>query len=284
MLSCSTQSAVPQKNIAPAASIISGDVSPAAEAAEPRTSTGMIRSEMYQLQTPFGANSRDEAFWKLVDEDVVDVPTDILLNSNGLRAGRGRVSDWPQFLKILQRESAIKIAEHRITAQPAVEDAQLDMGEMLSEELLYIYDEHGLTMRSFDDCQNRLSLAFQWAPRKPQTLRVTVCPVVKAWRTRFDYSLADDPPPTKYLEPNNYYDLHFCSDISPGEFLVIGTSRATEDPNRIGSRFLTRDGPNQRFEEVLILVGNPVPMNGIRTHLPKATSRPSVGTGIKSAP
>jgi hypothetical protein len=285
MLNCSGQSQVPLKDIAPAASIISGDVSAApepAEATEPQTSTGVIKSEMYQLQMPFGANSRDEAFWKLVDEDIVDVPTDVLLNSNGLRVGRGRVSDWPLFLKILQRESAIKIADHRITAQPSVEDAQLDMGEMLPEELLYIYDEHGLTMRSFDDCQNRLSLAFQWAPRKPETIRVTVCPVVKAWRTRFDYSLADDPPATKYLEPNNYYDLHFCSDISPGEFLVVGTSRATEDPNRIGSRFLTRDGPNQRYEEILILVGNPVPMNGIKTHMAKPTSQASARPAIKS--
>ncbi|HEY3789901.1 MAG TPA: hypothetical protein VGL71_13665, partial [Urbifossiella sp.] len=75
---------------------------------------------------------------------------------------------------------------------------------------------------------------------------------------------------------------HFCSDISPGEFLVVGTSRATEDPNRIGSRFLTRDGPNQRYEELLILVGNPVPMNGIKTHMPKPTSRPSDKPAVKS--
>jgi hypothetical protein len=234
---------------------------------------------MYQLQMPYGANSRDTAFWKLVDEDVVDVPTSILMNSNGFRVGRGRVADWPAFLKILEKESAIKIADHRITAQPAVEDAQLDMSEELPEELLYIYDEHGLTMRSYDDCQNRLSLAFQWAPRKPQTIRVTICPLVKAWRTRFDYSLADDPGPTKYLERDNFYDLHFCADISPGEFLVVGTSPATEDVNRIGSRFLTRDGPNQRYEKVLILVGRPVPMNGIRTKMARGTTGASERSG-----
>jgi len=239
---------------------------------------------MYQLQMPFGANSRDNAFWKLVDEDVVDVPTSRLMNNNGFRVGRGRVADWPEFFRILQRESAIKTAEHRITAQPAVEDARLDMSEEMPEELLYIYDEHGLTMRSFEDCQNRMSLAFQWAPRKPMTMRVTICPYIVAWQTRFDYSLADDPPPTKYLQRNNFYDLHFCSDISPGEFLVVGTSIATEDVNRIGSRFLTRDGPNQRYEEVLILVGKPVPMNGMKMRLPKPTTRAASGPLIKTGP
>ncbi|HEX4054812.1 MAG TPA: hypothetical protein VHX86_11155 [Tepidisphaeraceae bacterium] len=262
----------------PAPPVISGDVAaPSAEAdvPPPQTSTGVINTVMYQLQTPFGANSRDDAFWKLVDEDVVDVPTGRMLNYNGLRAGRARVADWPRFLTILEKESALKISENRMMASSAIGDVPLRVSDVLPEELLFIYDDHGLTMRSFSDCQNELSLAFQWAPRKPQTVRVTICPVVEAWRTRFDYSLNDDPRPTKYLRRENYYDLHFSADIAPGEFLVVGTSPATQDPNRIGSRFLTRDGPNQRYEELLILVGQPIPMNRIRTHTTKPATHPA---------
>ncbi|MGD0464447.1 MAG: hypothetical protein ABSB74_18335 [Tepidisphaeraceae bacterium] len=282
LVGCSGQSQSPPKIVSPPPPIVSGDASPtASEAGAPQTTTGVITCQMYQLQMPFGANSRDEAFWKLVDEDVMDVPTSILMNNNGLRIGRARVADWPTFLKILERESAIKIAEHRISAQPAVGDARLDMSEELPEELLYIYDQHGLTMRSYDDCQNRMSLAFQWAPRKPMSIRLTMCPMVIAWRTRFDYALSDEPPPTKYLQRDNFYDLHFCADISPGEFLVVGTSTATQDPNRLGSRFLTRDGPNQRYEELLILVGKPVAMNGMKTGIPKPTTRVDSGRSVK---
>jgi len=283
VLGCFTQSQSPPKIVSPAPPIVSDDAAPPApDAGAPQTTTGVITCQMYQLQMPFGANSRDDAFWKLVDEDVVDVPTGILMNNNGLRVGRARVADWPAFLKILERESAIKIAEHRIAAEPGVEDARLDMSEELPEELLYIYDEHGLTMRSFDDCQNRMSLAFQWAPRKPLTIRVTVCPLVVAWRTRFDYALSDEPPPARYLQRENFYDLHFCADISPGEFLVVGTSTATRDPNRIGSRFLTRDGPNQRYEELLILVGKPVAMNGMKSRISKPTTRADLGRSINN--
>ncbi len=285
LLGCSAQPQLPQKSVSPAPPIVSDEVAPPeSDAGAPRTTTGVITCQMYQLQMPFGANSRDDAFWKLVDEDVLDVPTSILMNSNGLRVGRARIADWPVFLKILGRESAIKIAEHRITAEPGVEDARLDMSEELPEELLYIYDEHGLTMRSFDDCQNRMSLAFQWAPRKPLTIRLTVCPLVVAWRTRFDYALSDEPPPTKYLQRENFYDLHFCADVSPGEFLVVGASTATRDPNRIGSRFLTRDGPNQRYEELLILVGKPVAMNGMKTGIAKPTTRTVPGPLVKPTP
>jgi hypothetical protein len=125
-------------------------------------------------------------------------------------------------------------------------------------------------MRSYSDCENFLSTAFQWAPRQPNTIRLTMCPVVKAWRTRRDYSLSNDPPSNHYLDRENYYNLHWSMDIHPGEFLVVGTSASTADPNRIGSRFLTRDGPNQRYEEVLFFVGEPLGMNGIKPRMPPA--------------
>jgi hypothetical protein len=243
-------------------SVPSAPPSPAPDANPPPAGGGIITGRIYQLQMPFGANSRDDSFWKLVDEDVLDVAANLNMNRNGLRVGRGRVADWPQYLKVLVAESALKLKETEFTAEPSFEDARVDMSDILPEELLFIYDDHGLTMRSFDDCQNLLSLSFQWAPRKPGTIRLTLCPVVMACRTRRDYFLGDD---LKYLQRLNYYDLHLSADIAPGEFLVLGTSTATDDPNRVGSRFLTRDGPNQRYEELLILVGQSVPMNGMKT-------------------
>jgi hypothetical protein len=221
---------------------------------------------------PYGANSRDAAFWKLVDEDIVDVATKYRLEENGLRIGRARIVDWPTFLDILVKESALKIIDGRISSQPAIGDAPLDMSEQLREELIWYFDEHGLTGRSYDDCINRFSLAFQWAPREPDTIRMTICPVVHAIRTRYDYALSDDPEPSTYLQADNYYDLHLTTDIPPGDFVIVGTSIQTKDPHRIGSRFLTRDGPNQRFEELLIFAGKPVAINRIKS--PKPATRP----------
>jgi hypothetical protein len=273
MIACSPHSPPPPP---PQRAISTAAPPPAAsDANPPLTGSGIITGVMYHLQMPFGANSRDDAFWKLLDEDVVDVETNLNLNRNGLRVGRGRVADWPDYLKLLVAESAIKLEETRFTAGPSFEDARLPMSDALPQELLFIYDDHGLTMRSFDDCQNFFSLAFQWAPRKPGTIRLTICPVIMAWRTRRDYSLSDDPAPVKYLERLNYYDLHFRADIARGEFLALGTTPATEDPNRIGSRFLTRDGPNQRYEELLILVGQSVPMKGMKHHPAAPASRQS---------
>jgi hypothetical protein len=247
--------------------VISGDSVP------PAIDPLSINAEMYQLQMPFGANSRDESFWKLVDEDVVDVGTCENLTRNGFRVGHAHIGDWPAFLKALEGESAIKLAESTILAHPAFADAQLPMSKVLAEELLFFYDDHGLTMRSFSDCVNMLSIAIDWAPRKLRTVRFTICPMVQAQQTRMDYSLSDNPPPARVLHRDNFYDLHFIADVPPDEFLVVGTSTATEDRNRIASHFLTSDGPNQRFEEVLIFVGDPGPMKDMRLHHPKPTTK-----------
>jgi hypothetical protein len=247
--------------------VISGDTAP------PPIDPLAINAEMYQLQMPFGANSRDESFWKLVDEDVLDVPTSQNLIRNGFRVGRARIADWPEFLKVLTNESAIKLKETKVMARPSYDDAHLPMSDVLPEELLFIYDDHGLTMRSFSDCQNILSLGFEWAPRKARTLRLTFCPMVMATQTRMDYSLADNPAPAKYLNRENYYDMHLTADIAPGEFLIIGTSTATSDPNRIASHFLTRDGPNRRYEQVILFVGDPGPMENMRFRRPRPTTR-----------
>jgi hypothetical protein len=250
----------------PPSQVISGDSAPPAEQMP-------IHAEMYQLEMPFGANSRDDSFWKLVDEDVLDVPTAQNLIRNGFRVGRARIADWPAFLKVLIGESAIKRSEANMMAQPSVDDGTIRMSDVLPEELLFIYDNHGLTMRSFNDCRNMLSLAFEWAPRKQRTIRLTFCPMVQAMQTRMDYSLSDNPRPTQYLHRENFYDLHLTADIAPGEFLIVGTSTATADPNRIASRFLTRDGPNRRFEQVLLFVGDPGLMENMRFRRPRPTTR-----------
>jgi len=230
---------------------------------------------MYRLQMPYGANSLDRSFWKLVDEDAVDPATARSLSRNGFRIGRARISDWPEFYKVLNDESATKLWDSSIISVPNFENGKIlmsDPGYVIPEELLFIFDDHGLTARSFDDCINMLAVAVEWTPRKTGSIRLRLCPEVKCTQTRLDYSLSDNPQPTGTDRDEHIYDLHLMTDVAPGEFLVIGTSPATEDPNRVASAFLTRDGPTQRYEQVLIFVGDPGPMANLKFHHPHPTN------------
>jgi hypothetical protein len=209
---------------------------------------------MYQLELPYASISRNEDFWKLIEEDVTDVPTQNRLALNGLRFGRAHATDWPKFRALLDLKTASLLSNTVFRGPPGIYDRPFDMTATLPDELLEIFDEHGLTLRSYTDCINRFSFAFQWVPRKPGNLRVDLCPVVHAWRLRTDYTVADVGRVGHFLQRDNFYPLHASANVPPGDFLVVGTSTATDDPNRIGSRFLTRQGPTQRYEQVLILL------------------------------
>jgi hypothetical protein len=209
---------------------------------------------MYQLELPYGSINRNDAFWKLIEEDVTGVQTQNRLAINGLRFGRAHDSDWAKFRTILDLKSALLVSSTIFKGPPGSYDRPFDMTTTLSDELLFIYDDNGLTMRSYNDCINRFSFAFQWVPHQANTLRVDLCPVVHAWRLRTDYTISDIGHSAHYLERDNFYPLHASAEVPPGDFLVIGTSTAADDPNRIGSRFMTREASAQRYEQVLILL------------------------------
>jgi hypothetical protein len=258
--------------------VISGDSVPPPVNTAASPDQSVIRATIYRLQMPYGANSRDNSFWKLVDEDAVDPGTARSLSSNGFRIGRARISDWPEFYKVLNAESAINLSTASIISPPNFEDGTIpisDPAKVIPEELLFVFDNHGLTARSFDDCINMLAVAVEWTPRKTGSIRLRLCPDVKCTQTRMDYSLADNPQPVGIDRDEHIYDLHLMTDVAPGEFLVIGTSPATEDPNRVASVFLTRDGPTQRYEQVLIFVGDPGLMANMRFHRPHPTTHRS---------
>jgi hypothetical protein len=250
--------------VPPPPHVISGDSVPPDQS--------VIRATIYRLQMPYGANSRDHSFWKLVDEDAVDVKTERSLWRNGFRIGRARISDWPEFFKVLNAESATDPFISSIISPPTFDRGTIRMSDLIPEELLFIFDDYGLTARSFDDCINYLAIEVEWTPRKTGSIRLRLCPDVKCTQTRMDYALANNPQPMDIARDEHIYDLNLMTDIAPGEFLVIGTTPATEDPNRVASVFLTRDGPNQRFEQVLIFVGDPGPMANMKFHHPHPTT------------
>ncbi|MGD1278410.1 MAG: hypothetical protein ABR964_14450 [Tepidisphaeraceae bacterium] len=231
----------------------------------------LISVIMDKFQVPYGAISQNEAFWKWVDEDALDVPTYELLRRNGLRIGRARVADWQHFREILIDREGTHVDTTGFVALSGNNDITINLTDEMPEQLLFVVNEHGVTGRMYDWCQNRLSFAFAWARHKRQTVRLSLCPVVAVQRKRFDYSLADRPPENVFVSEEYLYDLRFAADIAPGEFLVIGPSPQAADPNRVGNRFLVHDGKRDRYEQLLILTQTQMPLS---RQPAGATSRP----------
>jgi hypothetical protein len=227
----------------------------------------------YQVLMPRGAASRNPKFWKLLNEDVVDQATNDMLQFNGLRLGRAPMASYHDGLDAtLDTE---KTAERwTVCFLPVQGICYVEMTSEMEEETIFVFNEHGASGRTFEHCQNRFGVYCTWEPHQPNTLRLSICPIVETWRKRLDYSMSDDPVEQKYNSVESMYDLHLRADLGPDDLVVLGTSPEADDPYRVGNRFMTRQGRTDRFEEVVVLSRRPLTFVRAR-QLGGATSRPA---------
>src|SRR4051812_38171090 len=62
---------------------------------DPRPKVPLVyRLEAYVISVPFGTVSRNETFWKRINEQCVDVATYDVLYKNGLRIGEAPYQEW----------------------------------------------------------------------------------------------------------------------------------------------------------------------------------------------
>jgi hypothetical protein len=205
---------------------------------------------------PLGAISRSEEFWKHVDEERVDVGTYDLLRKNGWRLGIAPTEEWAYFRDILDAYPA--------SAEPAdTLTAGLDGGGTLEvpmkdriayQNIFYFTDENDLYGRTFEQCENLLSVGLQNIPRKPGEARVTVCPTVRGLRKRYEVTNTSTGPEIRYSHPERLYDLNIQMDIPVGHFLVIAPSMESRRETSLGATFLVQDAAAEQLEQVLLLV------------------------------
>jgi hypothetical protein len=207
---------------------------------------------LYQFKTPVGFISKNNMFWKYVDEDALDVSTYKLLYRNGLRLGRVAEQNRAKMLGILDDQSSI-VQFGWFSTVSGKDGLPVDMTPELGDQLLFVLGPHGVTGRWYDLSKDRFAFAFQWERHRIGVVRVTICPVITTQRQRFNYAVADDPDEQSIVRDENLYDLVMRADLGPDETLVLAPSPAADDPYRVGSRFMIRDGPTERLEQILIL-------------------------------
>jgi hypothetical protein len=211
----------------------------------------LIQLSIYRITVPAGSISRNEEFWKHIDEHAVDVPTYELLYKNGVRVGVASASEWDYFKQILD--------QHPAKTQPGafsgrdVRDIDLEMKLKVPYQNLFYFDTSGdLVGRTFDRCDNILRVSFQPAPRKPGTVRLGICPVVRSLRERV-VPVGDINTTTyQWVHPEQFYELNLSADIPRDGFLVVAPSPEGKWPSTLGNNFLINDGPTEQTETLMI--------------------------------
>jgi hypothetical protein len=212
-----------------------------------------LRVEIYQLQVPFGTISRNVEFWKHIDENAVDVATYELLLKNGVRVGQAPVAEWEYFRDIMSQYPAITKQTSLVAAEAKPVELPVRK-DIVSQNLFYFDAQNRMQGQSFDACENFINLTFEQAPRKTNTMRVALCPVVRAQQKRLEWSPLNNEIEISYTAPQRLYDLNLRTDVPLDSFLIVAPSSEATWPTSIGNNFLVTPGDADRMETVLLVV------------------------------
>lgn len=211
----------------------------------------LIQLTSFRITVPAGAVSRSEEFWKHIDEHAVDVPTYEQLYKNGVRVGVAASSEWDYLKDILKQNPAI--TQPSAYAGREAKDIEIELKTNVPFQNLFYYDTHGdLVGRTFERCDNVMRVSFQPAPRKPGSVRLAMCPVVRSLRERLVAVGDINTRTVQVVHPEQFYELNLTADIPLDGFLIVAPSEESKWPTSLGNNFLVNDGAAEQTETLLI--------------------------------
>jgi hypothetical protein len=211
----------------------------------------LIQLASYKITVPAGTISGNKDFWGHIDENAVDVPTHDLLWKNGVRVGVAASSEWDFFKAILEQNPAI--TQPSSYAGREAKDIEMEMKMQVPYQNLFYFDTQGeLIGRTFERCDNLLRVSFQPAPRKPGSVRLGMCPVVRSMRERIVAVGDINTISYQFIHPEQFFELNLSVDIPMDGFLIVAPSPEGKWPSSLGGNFFVGDGTVEQFETLLI--------------------------------
>src|SRR4051812_7848995 len=136
-----------------------------------------LRVDIYQISVPLGTVSRNEKFWKRIDETCVDVATSDLLQKNGMRVGVAPTSEWGYFRGIMKDHPAVTKINTLVGMGGNGKPVELPVRKQVDRQEIFYFDStNALIGRSYDASENVISMTFLAAPRKTGVVRLALCP------------------------------------------------------------------------------------------------------------
>ncbi|HEX4124175.1 MAG TPA: hypothetical protein VHY37_05555 [Tepidisphaeraceae bacterium] len=211
-----------------------------------------VELNVYQLTVPYGTISRDDQFWKRIDETQLDMPTYDLLLKNGIRVGIGDNHDWQYFRTLIDRYQAVG----KQATSTATDGGYIDLPlheNVDYQDIFYFNQKSELTGRTFVKCEDLFTVAFFASKRHDGETLIKVCPVIHGLNKRFEVTEMGNELEVDASNPEKLYDLNLEALVPANHFLLIAPSQQAKFPDLIGSAFLDGNGAANRTETLLIL-------------------------------
>ncbi len=235
------------------------------------------RFDIYDILIPAGAISRNEQFWKLIEEDKIDPGAYDVLRRNGVRVGIAAARDWPAMKDIFDQSPTTT----RVSSATGREASNIEISmkrDVISQCIFVFMPDRSMIGRTYERCDNLMALSFQQIPRKPGQVRVSMTPIVRGTRKQLIYSALGNEQELAFTYAEKALDVSLRADVPMEHVLVVAPSDEANIASSVGRAFLMTDQPAEKYEHVMIFVpkmfqieeektadaGTP-PINGVTT-------------------
>jgi hypothetical protein len=210
----------------------------------------------YQITVPVGSVSKNEEFWKRIDENALDPARYDLLRRNGMRLGVAPIGEFENLRTYL--EDTPTRAKVMGTIGAEAKNMELPMrGDIPFETINYFGNENELAGRTFDASENIFNISYRRTPRQLGAMRLTIAPMVRSLKKHMEYTAKNDEIEIEYVALQKFY-LNIEADLPMDKFLILAPSdTSSELPTSIGHQFFVKDDPSQQMEQVLIFAAQP---------------------------
>ena len=223
-----------------------GEAPPAVAAVVPRVI-------VHRITAPVGTFSTNEKVWTELNEDALDSKTSVLMAQNGLRAGIGPVSRWPNIARLIEGPGVTsdqimcqtdgRSSVNVVTRQGVIDEIVVSIDRDLQQQ-----------GRTFEKCDNGFKLAMRGVRGKPELL-ISLEPIV----TLGTVSVMRREPELGvtrggFTSEEAFTDLQMAATLGPDHFLVVSSVDPRTNRFSVGSLWLSEMEKVPALETVLIFV------------------------------
>jgi hypothetical protein len=207
--------------------------------------------ELWEILMPRDSVSRDESFWKRVDEPA-GFDGEILLK-NGVRAGQMPTGEIETFRKLI----ADRGGKHSSYVGTVGKLIEIPVRSDVPEQTVFFRNrDDQLVGRSWERCDNFLYFSFETTPRNPDSVRIALTPGVRSRERKMVYAAVpgrQDRELKTVVEESNY-DVSVQADLPLDRMMVISPSAEAQSRTSIGGTFFTNESATENRERLILVI------------------------------
>ncbi len=209
--------------------------------------------EIWELLLPRDTISTDEAFWKRVNENLIDLSPYTVLFKNGMRVGSLPIGELESLRSIVEERKGTRTQFAGIAGKYIEIPIATDLP---GQTLFYLNRSNRLIGRTYERCENLFYFSFEPTPRRPEQIRLVLTPAVRGLNKRLQYSMLPGKLEREiaYRIEESRYDANLHLDLSLKEALIVSPSVEARDSHSIGGTFLIKNTPTEQLERLLVII------------------------------